>query len=329
MKRREFIAGALGGAAAWPLAAGAQQAGAVRRIAVLMGYAAGDAEAEGWLNMFARGLEERGWTENNTSRITRWATGTTEQLTRQAADLVGQNPEVILAASTPALAAVSRETKSIPIVFANVADPIGQGFVPNFARPGGNITGFTSFEFSMGAKWVETVREFQRSVSRVVVIFNPQTAPYFQFFLPSIETAASSFRLDLSVTPIHDTGELEPRIGEMARSSDACLIVVPSTFMATHRDMITAMAARHRVPAIYGFGYYARSGGLASYGFDVRDLFLRAAGYVDRVLKGEKIGDLPVQVPTKFELVINLKTAAALGLTVPLPLLARADEVIE
>jgi ABC-type uncharacterized transport system substrate-binding protein len=166
-------------------------------------------------------------------------------------------------------------------------------------------------------------------VVRVVVIFNPETAPYFPFFLRSIETAASSFRLDLSVTPIHETGELELTIGEMAHSSDACLIVVPSTFMATHRDMIIAMAARHRVPAIYGFGYYCRSGGLVSYGFDVRDLFLRAASYVDRILKSEKAGDLPVQVPTKYELVVNLKTAKALGLDVPPMLLARADEVIE
>jgi ABC-type uncharacterized transport system substrate-binding protein len=328
MKRREFIT-LIGGAAAWPLAARAQQGERVRRVGVLMGYSAEDREAEGWLKMLGQGLHERGWTDGNTMRVTRWATGTTEQLASHAAELVGMAPDIIVAASTPALAAATRETRSIPIVFVNVADPIGQGFLPNFARPGGNITGFTSFEFSMGAKWVETVREFQRSVSRLVVIFNPQTAPYFQFFLRSIETAASSFRLDLSVTPIHDTGELEPRIGEMAPSSDACLIVVPSTFMATHRDMIITMAARHRVPAIYGFGYYARSGGLASYGFDVRDLFLRAAGYVDRVLKGEKVGDLPVQVPTKYELVINLKTAKALGLEVPPTLLARADEVIE
>jgi putative tryptophan/tyrosine transport system substrate-binding protein len=328
VRRREFIT-LIGGAAAWPLAARAQQGERVRRVGVLMGYSAEDREAEGWLKMLGRGLHERGWTDGNTMRVTRWATGTTEQLASHAAELVGMAPDIIVAASTPALAAATRETRSIPIVFVNVADPIGQGFLPNFARPGGNITGFTSFEFSMGAKWVETVREFQRSVSRVVVIFNPQTAPYFQFFLRSIETAASSFRLDLSVTPIHDTGELEPRIGEMAHSSDACLIVVPSTFMATHRDMIITMAARHRVPAIYGFGYYARSGGLASYGFDVRDLFLRAAGYVDRVLKGEKVGDLPVQVPTKYELVINLKTAKALGLEVPPTLLARADEVIE
>ena len=319
----------IGGAAAWPLAAHAQQGERVRRIGVLMGYSAEDREAEGWLKMFGQGLHDRGWTDGNTMRVTRWATSTTEQLDSHAAELVGMAPDIILAASTPALAAAARETRSISIVFVNVADPIGQGFLPNFARPGGNITGFTSFEFSMGAKWIETIREVRGSVVRVFVIFNPETAPYFPFFLRSIEAAASSFQLQLDVIPIHGAADLERTIGEIAHATNACLVVVPSTFMATHRQTVIALAAQHRVPAIYGFGYYCRSGGLVSYGFDVRDLFLRAASYVDRILKGEKAGDLPVQTPTKFELVINLKTAKALGLEIPPTLLARADEVIE
>ena len=244
-----------------------------------------------------------------------------------AAELVDLKPDVIVAAATPALAAMAQETPSIPIVFVNVADPVGQGFVPNFARPGGNITGFTSFEFSMGGKWVETIHEIRPSVTRAAVIFNPATAPYFPFFLHSIQTAASSFQIGIDVSPVHNTADVERTVRQLA--SDACLIVVPSTFMTTHRELVIGLAAQRNIPAIYGFGYYARDGGLVSYGFDVRDIFIRAASYVDRILRGTHPADLPVQVPTKYELVINLKTAKALGLEIPPTLLARADEVIE
>jgi putative tryptophan/tyrosine transport system substrate-binding protein len=233
----------------------------------------------------------------------------------------------MVAAATPALAAIAQETRSIPIVFVNVADPVGQGFVPNFAHPGGNITGFTSFEFSMGGKWVETIHEIRPSVTRAAVIFNPATAPYFPFFLHAIQAGASSFQISIDVSPVQNTADVERTVSQPA--SDACLIVVPSTFMTTHRELVIRLAAKHHTPAIYGFGYYARDGGLVSYGFDVRDIFMRAASYVDRILRGGQPADLPVQVPTKYELVINLKTAKALGIEIPPQLLATADEVIE
>jgi putative tryptophan/tyrosine transport system substrate-binding protein len=218
-----------------------------------------------------------------------------------AAELVDLKPDVIVAAATPALAAIAQETPSIPIVFVNVADPVGQGFVPNFARPGGNITGFTSFEFSMGGKWVETIHEIRPSGA--AVIFNPATAPYFPFFLHSIQTAASSFQIWIDVSPVHNTADVERTVRHLA--SDACLIVVPSTFMTTHRELVIGLAAKRNIPAIYGFGYYARDGGLVSYGFDVRDIFMRAASYVDRILRGTRPADLPVQVPTKYERVAS------------------------
>ena len=326
--RRTFITLLGGAAAAWPLAARAQQPGKIARVGVLMGYTKGDPEAEGWVRGLIQGLHERRWVEGSNIRIDyRWPSENAGNMSSYAAELVGLKPDVIVAAATPALAAIAQETPSIPIVFVNVADPVGQGFVPNFARPGGNITGFTSFEFSMGGKWVETIHEIQPSVMRAAVIFNPATAPYFPFFLHSIQTAASSFQIRIDVSPVHNTVDVEHTVSQLA--SDAGLIVVPSTFMTTHRELVIGLAAQRNIPAIYGFGYYARDGGLVSYGFDVRDIFIRAASYVDRILRGTHPADLPVQVPTKYELVINLKTAKALGLDIPPTLLARADEVIE
>src|SRR5262249_25213817 len=328
MRRREFITLLGGAATAWPLAARAQQPGKIARVGVLMGYAKGDPEAEGWVRGLIQGLHERRWTEGSNIRIDyRWPSENAGNMSSYAAELVDLKPDVIVAAATPALATIAKETPSIPIVFVNVADPVGQGFVPNFARPGGNITGFTSFEFSMGGKWVETIHEIRPSVTRAAVIFNPATAPYFPFFLHSIQTAASSFQIWIDVSPVHNTADVELTVRDLA--SDACLIVVPSTFMTTHRELVIGLAAKRNIPAIYGFGYYTRDGGLVSYRFDVRDIFMRAASYVDRILRGTHPADLPVQVPTTYELVINLKTAKALGLEVPPTLLARADEVIE
>jgi putative tryptophan/tyrosine transport system substrate-binding protein len=330
MRRRWFITLLGGAAAGWPLAARGQQQSRMRRIGVLMAYAEDDLEAQAWIRALLQGLKEHGWIDGSTASFDyRWARGNLKPMGFYAAELMALNPDLIVAAATPALEAVWRETRSVPIVFVNVADPIGQGFVAGMAHPGGNVTGFTSFEFSMGGKWVEVLKEISPSLVRIVVTYNPATAPYFPLFFRWIETAAPSFAVKLIVTPVHDAAEIEHVIATAAHESNSSLIVVPSAFMTTHRELIIGAAARHRLPAIYGYGYYAASGGLVSYGFDVRDLFRRAASYVDRILKGAKPADLPVQAPTTYQLVINLRTAKALGLTVPETLLARADEVIE
>jgi putative tryptophan/tyrosine transport system substrate-binding protein len=329
MRRREFITLVGGIAAAWPRALRAQQS-RMRCIGVLMACAEDDLEAQSWIRALQQGLKEHGWIDGSTVRLDyRWARGNLKPMGSNAAELMALNPNLIVAAATPALEAVSRETRSVPIVFVNVADPIGQGFVAGMAHPGGNVTGFTSFEFSMGGKWVEVLKEISPSLVRIVVTYNPATAPYFPLFFRWIESAASSFAVKLIVTPVHDTMEIERVITTAAHESNSSLIVVPSAFMTTHRELIVGAAARHRLPAIYGYGYYAASGGLVSYGFDVRDLFRRAASYVDRILKGAKPADLPVQAPTTYQLVINLRTAKALGLEIPPTLIARADEVIE
>jgi len=327
MNRREFIT-LFGGAvaSAWPHSVPAQQGERVRRIGVLMGYAESDPEAQAWIRVLLQGLKEHGWIDGSTVRFDyRWA----KPMGSYAADLMALSPDLIVAAATPALTAVWRETRSVPIVFVNVADPIGQGFVAGMAHPGGNVTGFTSFEFSTGGKWVEVLKEISPSLVRIVVIYNPATAPYFPLFLRSIEAAAPSFAVKPIVVPVHDAAEIERVIATAAQESNSGLIVVPSAFMTTHRELIIGAAARDRLPAVYGYSYYAASGGLVSYGFDVRDLFRRAASYVDRILKGAKPGDLPVQAPNTFQLVINLRTAKALGLDIPPMLLARADEVID
>ncbi len=309
MNRREFIT-LFGGAvaSAWPHSVPAQQGERVRRIGVLMGYAENDPEAQAWIRVLLQGLKEHGWIDGSTVRFDyRWATDNLKPMGSYAADLMALSPDLVVAAATPALAAVWRETRSVPIVFVNVADPIGQGFVAGMAHPGGNVTGFTSFEFSTGGKWVEVLKEISPSLVRIVVIYNPATAPYFPLFFRSIEAAAPSFTVKPIVAPVYDAAEIERVIATAAQESNSGLIVVPSAFMTT----------RDRLPAVYGYSYYAASGGLVSYGFDVRDLFRRAASYVDRILKGAKPGDLPVQAPNTFQLVINLRTAKALGLEIP------------
>jgi len=321
MKRRDFISLLAGAAAAWPRAARAQPGERVRRIGVLMALAPSDPEAQLRVRAFEAGLRDLGWSEGRNLRIDyRWAPGDAGALRAQAAELIR---------STPVLAALRQDGLALPIVFVQVTDPVGGGFVPNFTRPGGHVTGFTSFEFTIGSKWLEALKLVAPAVTRVALIFNPDTAPFAAKFWQPVEQASPSFDVAPMQAPVRDVGEIERTIAGFARDGNGGLMVLPDVSTINHRDLIIALAARHRLPAVYPFRLFAASGGLISYGSDVTDIYRRAAGYVDRILKGAIVGDLPVQAPAKFELVINLKTAKALGLTVPPLLLARADEVIE
>jgi ABC-type uncharacterized transport system substrate-binding protein len=330
MRRREFVILLGGGAAAaWPLAARAQQSNRLRVVGVLLAMAPDDPEAQQRIKAFEAGLRELGWTEGRNLRLEyRWAVGDAALLRKQATELVGLAPDLILATSTPVLAAL-RQEKTLPIVFVQVTDPIGGGFVPNLARPGGSLTGFTSFEFTIGSKWLEALKHVAPVVTRVALIFNPDTAPFAHLFWQPVEAAAPSFDVEPMQAPVRDIGEIERTIAAFARHASGGLMVLPDVSTTNHRDLIIALAARHRLPAVYPYRYFATSGGLMSYGSDLADIYRRAASYVDRILKGAVPGDLPVQAPTKFEFVINLKTANALGLTVPPRWLGRADEVIE
>jgi ABC-type uncharacterized transport system substrate-binding protein len=330
MRRREFVILLGGGAAAaWPLAARAQQSNRLRVVGVLLAMAPDDPEAQLRIKAFEAGLRELGWTEGRNLRLEyRWAVGDAALLRKQAAELVGLAPDLILATSTPVLAAL-RQEKTLPIVFVQVTDPIGGGFVPNLARPGGSLTGFTSFEFTIGSKWLEALKHVAPAVTRVALIFNPDTAPFAHLFWQPVEDAAPSFDVEPMQAPVRDVGEIERTIAAFARNANGGLMVLPDVSTTNHRDLIIALAARHRLPAVYPYRYFATSGGLMSYGTDLADVYRRAASYVDRILKGAVPGDLPVQAPAKFEFVINLKTANALGLTVPPRWLGRADEVIE
>jgi putative tryptophan/tyrosine transport system substrate-binding protein len=327
MRRREFIT-LLGGTLAWPLAARAQQA-AVRRIGVLMNLAESDAEGQARIAAFREGLGKLGWTEGRELQIDyRWFAGDPDRARAYAAELVKLKPDVIFAAASSSLAPLQRETRSVPIVFAQVADPVAAGFVASMARPGGNITGFAQFEHAIGAKWLELLKQIAPQVTRVAIIYdlaNPEAKEY----LPVIEAAARSFGVQVSISAVRDAAEIERAIEEFTREPNGGLIPLPTPLMAVHRGLIISLASRHRLPNVYGFRYYPIEGGLASYGVDNIAVFRRAASYVDRILKGEKPSDLPVQQATKFELVINLKTAKALGLDPPISLLARTDEVIE
>jgi putative ABC transport system substrate-binding protein len=329
MRRREFVI-LLGGsaAAAWPLAAHAQQSNRLRVVGVLLAMAPDDPEAQLRVKAFEAGLRELGWTEGRNLRLEyRWAAGDAALLRKQATELVGLAPDLILATSTPVLAAL-RQENPLPIVFVQVTDPIGSGFVPNLARPGGSLTGFTSFEFTIGSKWLEALKHVAPAVTRVALIFNPDTAPFAHLFWQPVEDAAPSFDVEPMQAPVRDVGEIERTVAAFARQNGG-LMVLPDVSTTNHRDLIIALAARHRLPAVYPYRYFATSGGLMSYGSDLADVYRRAASYVDRILKGAVPGDLPVQAPAKFEFVINLKTANALGLTVPPLWLGRADEVIE
>jgi ABC-type uncharacterized transport system substrate-binding protein len=328
LKRREFITLLGGAVAAWPLAARAQQADRVRRIGALMTQAADDPEGQSRLLALAQGLQEFGWTIGRNVQIdTRWGAGDAERYRRYAAELVALAPDVILVNGPAALAQLQQATRSLPIVFMNVTDPVGAGFVVSVARPGGNATGFMLSEYSTSGKWLELLKEIAPRVTRAAIIRDPTlTSSVGQF--AAIQSAAASLGVELSPIDLRNTGEIERTIAAFARAPNGGLIVTTGG-SSTRRSLIVTLAARHRLPAVYPFRYYVADGGLISYGPDPIDPYRRAAGYVDRILKGEKPADLPVQAPTKYELVINLKTAKALGLEVPPTLLARADEVIE
>jgi putative tryptophan/tyrosine transport system substrate-binding protein len=328
---RRALISLLGGAAAWPLAARAQQGERVRRIGVFMPLAADDPIGQARIAALREGLEKLGWTEGRNIRIdTRWtSTGDVESMQRFAKELVALQPDLIVTQSTPITATLLQETRTIPIVFALVADPIGSGFVASFAKPGGNVTGFVTIEPTMAGKWLELLKEIAPRVVRVAFLFNPVTATYFEYWLNPFKAAAVSFAVEAIAAPVRDRSELESVIAEQARAPNGGLVVMPDTFTDTHRVEITSLAAGYRLPAVYPYRQFTAVGGLLSYGDDLIDNFRRAPTYVDRILKGEKPSELPVQAPVKFDLVINLKTAKALGLDVPLFLQQRADEVIE
>jgi putative ABC transport system substrate-binding protein len=329
MTRREFIT-LLGGAAAWPLAARAQQGERMRRIGVLMASAADDSVYQAHIAAFLRGLAQLGWTDGRNVRIdTRWATSNADDLRRHAAELAALAPDVLVAATGTATAApLLQATRTVPIVFVQVIDPVGAGFVASLARPGGNATGFTSFEYGLSGKWLELLKQIAPSMTRAAVLRDPAVASGIGQFA-AIQAVAPSLGVELSPIDARDAPEIERAVTAFARSGNSGLIVTPSPVANRHRDLIATLATRHRLPAVYGSRHYVAAGGLISYGPDLIDQYRRAASYVDRILKGEKPADLPVQAPTKYELVINLKSAKPLGLDVPPTLLARADEVIE
>jgi ABC-type uncharacterized transport system substrate-binding protein len=331
MRRREFITLLGGAAATWPVAASGQQPDRMQRIGMLMGYAENDREGRAFVAAFREGLQKLGWTEGHNIRIdTRWAADRdADARQRFAKELVALQPNLILAHATPTTAALLQQTPTIPIIFVNVSDPVGSGFVENFPRPGGNVTGFTNIEPTMAGKWLELLKEIAPSVNRVAFLFNPATATYADYYLSSFKATAASFALDAIATPVRDTTELEAAIAALAREPNGALIAMPDLFTSTHRVEITSLAARYRLPAVYPFRFFAEVGGLLSYGSELVDNFRRAATYADRILKGAKPGELPIQAPVKFEMVINLKAAKALGLDVPSHLQQRADEVIE
>jgi putative ABC transport system substrate-binding protein len=328
MQRREFLALLGGAAVAWPLAAHAQQPDRLRRIGVLMAYAEDNPDGKPRLAAFAQRLQELGWTDGRNIRIEyRWSAGDAERTRRYAAELAALAPDVILAGNTSTVGPLQQATRTVPIVFAGVVDPVAAGFVDSLARPGGNTTGFTQFEYGMSGKWLELLKEVAPRVTRAAVLRDVTIEGTGEF--AAIQTVAPSLGVEVSPLGSRDVGEIERGIAAFARSPNGGLIVATGTSQVRHRELITALAARHRLPAIYPYRFFVTVGGLISYGPDRVDPFRRAAAYVDRVLKGEKPADLPVQAPTKYELVINLKTAKALGLTIPPAVLARADEVIE
>jgi len=327
-RRREFIT-LVGSAPMWPLAARAQRSKRMRLIGALMSFAVNDPEAQSRVAAFENGLRELGWLKGHNLRIEyRWADDP-EVLRTYATELVGMVPDLILANSTPVMGALQEQPSAVPIVFTQVTDPVGQGLVPNLAHPGGHLTGFTSFEFSIGTKWLETLKEVAPRVTRVALVFNPQTAPFADLFWRPVEAAAPSFGIVPISAGARTFAEFEHMVDAFAHEPNGGLIVLPDVSTLNYRVGLIGLADRYRLPTVYPERIFAAGGGLLSYGSDVSDVFRRAAGYVDRILKGEKPANLPVQAPTKYELVINLKTAKALGLKIPPQLLAIADAVIE
>jgi putative ABC transport system substrate-binding protein len=329
MRRREFIAG-LGSAAAWPLAARAQQGDRVRRIGVLMAGGENDPLEKPLFPAFTQALADLGWTDGRNARMDlRWGGGDINRIRALAKELVDLQPDVILSNTTPVTAAFQRGTRTIPIVFATVADPVASGIVPRLDRPGGNTTGFAMWEASLAGKWLELLSEIAPGLKRAAIMFNPDLNPVSAYFMPAFETAARSLKVEAITAPVQDEIEIETAIIALGRGPRGGLVVTADAFVMAHRAPIILAAARNNVPAVYILSDCARVGGLLSYGPNLIDNLRRAATYVDRILRGEKPGDLPVQVPTKFEMIVNLKTAKALGLTVPQSILLRADEVIE
>jgi len=331
MKRRQFIAG-LGSAAAWPMAARSQQPSQLRRVGVLMNSVAIDAEVQSFLAAFRQGLRQSGWIENQNLRIdVRFSAGDVGLAQTYAAQLIGLMPDVIVANTSINLTVIRQATSIVPVVFLGVSDPIAQGFVASLQQPGGNLTGFGEYEFSIGGKWISLLKEVAPGLARVAVMFNPETSPQSKFFMQVIEAAAPSLGVQAIAVPIRATADIEPALASFARQPDGGLILPTSTFMQLRLMLIVDLASRHRLPSIGALFNFAKGGALMEYttNIDVAGQFRQAASYVDRILKGSKPGDLPVQMPTHYRLVVNLKTAKALGLTVPLPFLGLADEVIE
>ena len=331
MRRREFITLIGGTAFAWPQAVFAQQSDKPRLIGVLMGFPESDSQAQRYIAAFRDGLHKLGWTEGRNVRIdTRWATPVEADLMRQfSKELVALQPDLILSHTTPTTTALLQQTRAIPIVFATVADPVGSGFVASFPRPGGNVTGFVVMEPTIIGKLLELLKEIAPGVNRAACLFNPATSPYRDLYLSPFKAAATSLAMEAIEAPVHDSSELKSVVAAQARQPNGGLIVMPDSFTDAHSVEITSLVARYRLPAVYAYRFFAVLGGLLSYGPDLTDNFRRAATYADRILKGAKPADLPVEQPTKFELVINLKTAKTLGLEVPPSLLTRADDVIE
>jgi putative tryptophan/tyrosine transport system substrate-binding protein len=328
MRRREFIT-LVGGAAAWSLAARAQQGKRMRRMGMLMPYVASDPQVQARIGALLQGLQRLGWSVGNNIEIDyRWSAGNEADTRKYAAELAALAPDVIFASGSAAVGPLQQATRTIPIVFAQVPDPVGAGFVESLAQPGGNITGFTAYEYGIGAKWLELLKEIAPSVTRVAVVRDPAITAGIGLW-GAIQSVSPSFGVELRPIDVHDAGEIERTLAAFTRSPNGGLIVTGSALSVLHRDLIIALAARYRLPAVYYDRYFAAAGGLISYGSDSVEQFRLAAGNVDRILRGEKPANLPVQMATKYELVINLKTAEALGLTVPPSLLARADEVIE
>jgi putative tryptophan/tyrosine transport system substrate-binding protein len=329
MRRRDFINAICSAAALWPLVVRAQQSGQVRKIGVLSSLAGDDPEVKAWLRAFQEELQRLGWEQGRNVRIEYRSTGSDpNRLRTAAAELVGMTPDVLFTTGSPALVALNRETRSLPIVFVQVSDPVKLGFVASLARPGGNITGFANFEHPIGGKWLDLLKDTAPGRSRVAVILDPDNLSQIAYW-QAIEAAAPSFGVQLTRADVRNADEIERAVNTFAQQPNGALLVAPNAVTIFHRDLIIALAARHRLPAVYPYRFFTTSGGFISYGVDLPDLYRQAASYVDRILKGAKPGDLPVQLASKFELVVNLKTAKALGLTIPEPFLQHADEVIE
>jgi putative ABC transport system substrate-binding protein len=331
MRRREFIAAFCGASALWPLAARAQQLGGIRRVGVLMNGAASQAGPQSQVSAFLQGLQKLGWSEGRNIHVEiRWNAGDATLARIYAAQLIGLMPDVIVASSTTNLLAIRDATSTIPVVFVAVSDPVTQGFVTSLTKPGGNITGFTAYEFSIGSKWLELLKQISPAIARVAVMFNPDTSPQSKFFLRSVETAAASLDVRATPMPVRSSTDIEPAIATFASEANGSLILPSDAFLALRYELIADAANRYRLPSLSTNDRFARGGGLLTYTFsDLVEQWQQMASYTDRILKGEKPADLPIQAPTKYQLIINLKTAKTLGLTVPLPLLGRADEVIE